>query len=102
MLARNLLEADMSQTKVAEVLGITQGAVSQYSRSLRGAQSPLVKNKIVKGMVDKLTADILRGATQDKIMAKFCEICKEVRKRGLLCKRHKEVYPSLKECNICF
>ena len=101
MLAKNLLDSNMSQVKVAEVLGVTQGAVSQYTHSIRGAQNPIVKNEVVKKRMNDLSKEVLAGAGQEKIMLRFCDVCKEVRRKGILCKRHKEAYSSLKDCDIC-
>lgn len=100
-LAKELLNKGLSQTEVSKSLGVTQGAVSQYMRSLRGRKNPIKENKEISTKMKKLAESIAISPDQEKIMKEFCEICKMIRKKGILCKRHKEEYPALKNCSIC-
>ena len=49
-------EYAMSQSKIAEILGITQAAVSQYMKSTRGKQ--LLKNPEIDLLINKMCREI--------------------------------------------
>ncbi|OYT56706.1 MAG: transcriptional regulator [Candidatus Aenigmarchaeota archaeon ex4484_14] len=100
-LARKLLKKGLTQMETAKCLGVTQGAISQYLRSMRGRENALCTNKEVDEKITKLADKVMGGAGSKKIMTEFCEICKLIRKKGLICQQHLNIYPSLKECKIC-
>jgi len=56
-------------------------------------------------MIDDLTKDIVdKKINAKEINQGFCEICKEIRKKRLICKLHEDIYPSIapcKECVVC-
>lgn len=93
----------MNQVEVAQRLGITQPAISQYSRELRGYNVKLLQsNKKIMNEIKDLTAKIASGDTKsNKIPEKFCDICEKIRKERIICKMHENNYPSIKPCNTC-
>ncbi len=105
MLVKELIERHrLSQVEVARKLGITQPAVSQYLRMLRGAGrgSALLKNieKYVRGLAD----DIARGKLKRKqIIERYCMICRSMGQRELICLLHMRAAPYLRRegCKIC-
>ena len=105
MLVKELIERHrLSQIKVARKLGITQPAVSQYLRMLRGAGrgSVLLKNieKYVRGLAD----DIARGKLKRKqVIERYCMICRSMGQRELICLLHMRAAPYLRRegCRIC-
>lgn len=92
-----------SQIKVAKILGITQPAISQYRKELRGSNvKPLQSNKRIISIIKKTSAEIASehmGPTQ--LHKNLCEICKEIRKEKIVCKIHDELYPDV-SCDFCF
>ena len=100
-LANKLLQKGLTQTEVAKILGVTQGAVSQYMRSIRGRQSLLIKEKEIDNKINELANSIINSPDQAKIMIEFCNICKLMRKKKMLCSRHKEMFPFISDCSIC-
>jgi len=75
-----------TQTDVAKALGITQPAVSQYKKELRGQSVRILeKNEEVLNLVSKLCAEINTGQVKpEELHAKFCEVCKLLRKKKLI------------------
>jgi len=75
MIAKDLVsDYGMSQGEAASLIGITQPAVSQYMRSLRG------KGALQEEPVRQAIKEISRGLHaktigKDDLPAKFCEIC---------------------------
>ncbi len=92
------------QMEVAKLLGVSQPAISLYSRQIRGKAIDLEKDeeikKLIEGFADSLAENRL---TQKEFILKFCEICRTARAKGLLCAMHKTLDPAFKieECELC-
>lgn len=95
---------NLTQTEASELLGITQAAVSQYNKEARGSKIKILeKDKKILKMIKDLTKKIAREEIKGiGIHSEFCKICKEIRKKKLICQLHKEIYPSLDSCSVCF
>ncbi|OYT42684.1 MAG: transcriptional regulator [Candidatus Aenigmarchaeota archaeon ex4484_56] len=105
LITRELLTAyNLTQMEASELLGITQAAISQYNKESRGTKvNILEKDKKIMKMIKQLAKKIARGnMTALKINSEFCKICKEIRKRKLICQLHKDIYPSLESCSECY
>jgi len=103
MIAINLQEKyGMNQSEVAKRLGISQPAISQYIRHLRGSkkETKIFKNKKVENEVNRICEKISRGTNYEDLVEEFCKICKLIRKNGLICEMHKDIY-DLKDCALC-
>lgn len=94
----------LSQTQISRKLGITQPAISQYRRELRGQRAKaLLSNEKIMDLVKKLSHDIALGDMDSKAMHEnFCIICKKIREEGLVCKLHGAAWPTMGPCKICF
>jgi predicted transcriptional regulator len=79
LMARKLLEHGFSQKQVAEKLGLTQPAISQYKRNLRGLRKDLIEEKPkLGGMVDELARKIASGHVNPRdANLELFEVCKE-------------------------
>ncbi len=95
---------NLSQVEISKKLGMTQPAISQYRRDLRGQRTKIItSNQKVMELVKRLAHDISVGEVGPKDLHKrFCAICKTIREEGLLCKLHESACPSLCACDICF
>jgi predicted fused transcriptional regulator/phosphomethylpyrimidine kinase/predicted transcriptional regulator len=106
LIAKELCQTyNWSQTRIANILGVTQAAVSNY---LNQDESALlsqyfdleeIKN-IAKGLASEMS--IRRGGHIDIIYG-ICRICLNLRKGGSICHAHKSKLPKLKDerCAIC-
>lgn len=78
-LAYQLGRLKVSQAKVAEILGLTPAAVSQYMKSKRGRKIELVGEG--KKEVCSLAKKISRGRLeQDELLQAVCKLCVSVRR----------------------
>ena len=71
----------LDQTKIANILGITQPAVSQYLKNVRGKGKKLPENliKYIDEKVDEIYSEFIKGNLSDKKLQKiFCDICKRI------------------------
>lgn len=107
ILVKDLTERhELSQTEIAEKLGITQPAVSQYLGSARGA-SELRESLEKAGLysqLHKLSDEIAEGTAQKtRIIKKYCELCNSMGEEEILCLLHAKSAPYLteEECRLC-
>lgn len=78
----------LSQVEVAKKLGVTQPAISQYKRKLRGNTKNLISNKKVFNKVKKISLEIFKDKIKSEdIHEKICYFCKEIRKEGMILKK---------------
>jgi uncharacterized protein len=104
LIAKNLMEKHhMTQQDAASKIGLTQSAISQYMRQLRGSKIKIIeKNKEVMDEIDRISNRIASGEL-NKVgtLDAFCEICRLARSRKLLCELHAKSFPELSDCSIC-
>jgi predicted transcriptional regulator len=104
ILTRELMgDYRLTQKETADLLGLTQPAISQYQKECRGAKVKLLEKqpKIMK-MIDELAKDVSTGKIRPKqLQLKFCGICKTVRENKIICKLHQDVCPSIAPCYEC-
>lgn len=95
-LARNMMiEHNCTQQKVAETLGLSRAAVSQYVSEKRGAEVDFSDEtkEIIKDLAAGLLGDI---STKDKVTG-MCNACEFIQKSGWLYKNE----PGIEYCGIC-
>lgn len=71
----------LSQVQVAEKLGITQPAVSQYLSSTRGASyvKGFLKKSDLISEIHKLSNAVARGkVSRDQVLKKYCDLCRSM------------------------
>jgi predicted transcriptional regulator len=104
IVAKKLMDKHkMTQQEAASKLGLTQSAISQYLRNLRGSKLNTIEKDEVIGKQIDIFVDRLASGDMNSMaaMEQFCGICKSIRKRGLLCDIHIKSFPDIKDCNLC-
>jgi predicted transcriptional regulator len=103
-MAQNLIEKhDMNQIEAARILGVTQSAISKYSKKVRGTTIPLENVPQVQTLTDQmiilLMADPVR---QTDVMQLFCQTCRLIRSQSLMCPLcQQNQVPKIDGCNFC-
>jgi len=95
---------NMRQVDVAALLGITQTAVSKYATQVRGAVLKIDQTQEIHTMLGEIAKQLAtREITQKDLVTQFCEVCKIVRKEGIMCTLCKRSDPRLntKTCKVC-
>jgi len=95
---------NLKQIETAKLLGISQPAISLYDRKMRGKAINLEKDPEITKLIEKLADELVKGdLTRKDYIQKFCEICKTVRAKGLLCQMHKIFDPAIdmEKCELC-
>jgi predicted transcriptional regulator len=105
MIAKELVtKYDLKQAETAKLLQVSQPAISFYCRKIRGKAIPLQNDPDIIKPIENLAASLAKGGLSHKdFILTFCEICKTVRSKGLLCQIHKALDPSIntEKCKLC-
>lgn len=102
LIAKELTDVlNNTQREAAALMGVTQPAISQYRKELRGKKAAILEG-------DKRIQDAIKGAARILIETKnpyeaaiMCNVCREIRFSGVLCNLHRAGVPELKNCRVC-
>ena len=101
-LARVFIEEHkFNQKEAANVLGLTEAAISQYQHSKR-AKEVIFSNSAVneiKVSADRILAD---NANKQRLIAEMYRICNLTTVKQILCDIHRAQSKELENCNVCF
>lgn len=99
-----LRERGLTQTQIAELLHITQSAVSRYLRMNRGALIEVEKFQDIDEKLKGLANTIVREKPDEYyIHGELVKIAVEMLGKGYVCSFHSKVDPEIdpKLCRIC-
>jgi len=103
-MAKELVETyHLTQDHVAEILGVSQSAVSKYTRHVRGH---VLKTDDIEELKPLVTRTVSLLVSEDPKRAEFlklfCQMCKIIRRKGLMCKFCQKTDPEIEEeCDFC-
>ena len=106
VMARVIVEKHgMKEQKAAEILGLSQSAISRYTTKDRGNLITIEDVPEVQALIDQMINLLLREKSSQtiEILELFCETCKVIRKKGLMCQpcQKKTLQPSAETCAFC-
>jgi hypothetical protein len=104
LIARKLIEAhNLPQQKVANMLGVTQAAVSNYLREVRGAGISIDLSGDTLNLIDDIVHMLLDGADSVQLLEKFHDTVGLMKGKRVMCNVHQQMEPNLdiKRCHIC-
>ncbi len=106
MIAKELTtEYQLKQREAAELLAVSQPAISLYYRKIRGRAIDLENDRDIRGLVENVAKSLAeRKPSRRDLILMYCEICRTIRAKGLLCKLHKAFDPAIDidSCELCF
>ena len=84
-IAKELINSyDLNQGEVAKLLDVSQPAVSQYLRQLRGNNN-FLENKEVQNEIKELSSKLREGQiTSEELSTKMCIVSKLIIENGLI------------------
>lgn len=104
-LAKELIQTyTLKQTDVANLLGVTQTAISKYTRNVRGGVVVIDNVEEIQQMITATAKMLTDGETSRRQLGvKFCEICRLAREKGLMCELCKRSNPTIdvSQCLLC-
>jgi predicted transcriptional regulator len=105
LMAQQLVEQHgLKQDQVANILGISQSAVSKYSKKVRGYVIEVEKVEPIQPLISDMIIMLMKGEYQrDDFLQLFCQICAIVRQTGIVCQfcRKSETKIEIKKCSFC-
>jgi hypothetical protein len=105
LMAKTLLEKhEMKEKQVAEILGLSQSAVSKYAKKVRGTTIAIENVAEVQTLADQIITFLIYEPDQKtQILKLFCQTCKIIREKGLMCQLcQKNAYKNWTEtCAVC-
>ena len=105
LMAKELVEEHgLKQDQVAEILGISQSAVSKYSRKVRGYVIKLDDVAEVQPLINDMIVLLMnRTYRRTEFLELFCQTCLAIRKTSLMCDFCQKSDPKIKieECGFC-
>jgi len=104
-MARDLVEKHgMKEQQAAKILGLSQSAISRYATKNRGNIITIEDVPEVQKLIDQMINLLLHESHQTtEILRLFCETCKVIRQKGLMCQfcQKKTPKPSAETCAFC-
>lgn len=105
VLARELIQSyGLKQRDVANLLGVTQTAVSKYTRHVRGTVIKIEDVEEVQPTIKEIVVSLANGRmSKYELVAKFCVACQIIRRQHLMCGLCKRSDPSIEvqQCFVC-
>jgi hypothetical protein len=105
LVVKELVEKyNLRQEEVAKLLGISQSAVSKYTRNVRGYVINVEGVDEVKPTLQKIIQLVLNGEySVVEFLRLFCNMCNLIREKGFMCDfcRKTDKKLQFEECNFC-
>ena len=105
IIAKELMtKYELKQVEAAKLIGVSQPAVSLYYRQMRGKAIDLENDTEILKLIENLAASLAKRKLSHKdFIPMFCEICRTIRAKGLMCKLHKAFDPTIdiEKCELC-
>jgi predicted transcriptional regulator len=105
LMARTMIERHgMKEEQAAEILDLSQSAVSKYVTKARGNTIAIENVPEVQSLVDKMVTFLMREPDRKmELLRLFCQTCRTIREKGLMCHLCKENVdePWIENCTFC-
>jgi len=105
LMAKELVDKrSLKQDEVAEILGVSQSAVSKYTRKIRGYVIKIDNLEEIQPLINEMI-DLLVGGTyqREAFLKCFCQTCMLIRKTSMMCQFCQKADQKIKieECGFC-
>ena len=105
LVANDLVEKHgMKQKQAAQLIGLSQSAISKYSNKVRGNTLTIETQPGVQTLVDRMVNLLIHDPERKtEVLSLFCQACKLIRKNSLMCptcKQH-EFSGEKEDCSFC-
>lgn len=105
-MARKIVEKHgYSEKQTANLLGLSQSAVSRYVGRERGHNIVSIENTAeVLALIDEMVASLIKEpADKAKVLELFCKTCTVIREMGLMCPKCQAEMPKewAEKCFFC-
>lgn len=106
IMARSIVEKHgLNEKQTADLLGLSQSAVSRYVGRERGGNLLAVENTAeVVALIDQMVLALIKEPdNKAKVLKLFCETCIRIREKGLMCSKCQKTMPQgwAEKCLFC-
>jgi predicted transcriptional regulator len=104
-LVTELKKHNLKQKEIAPLLGITESAISQYTKDKRAAHCYDAFNKSpLESEIKESAKKIINQKSPDPTVAikEINRLCNFIKKNKIICDIHRKQNKSLKSCDICY
>ena len=105
LLAKELIITHgMKQIEAANLLGITQTAISKYAHNVRGRVISIEEDREITERIKKTATSITeKRLDRTEIAVEICHTCRLVREKRLMCPLCKQADKTMdiKKCTLC-
>jgi predicted transcriptional regulator len=94
----------LKQKEAATLLAVSQPAISLYYRKIRGRAIDLENDRDIGKLVEDMAKSLVESKpSRRELIPMYCEVCRTIRAKGLLCKLHKAFDPAIDidTCGLC-
>ena len=106
LMAKKLVEEHgLKQDQVAEMLGISQSAVSKYSRNIRGYAVRLDSIEEIYPLLNEMaTLAMTKTYKRACFIELFCETCVAIRRKKVMCSlcQKSDSTINIQQCGSCY
>ncbi len=94
-------EKGISQKKAAQILGLTEAAISQYISGKRGSE--VIFSESVADEIRKSADRVMKSdSSRSEMVAEIYRICQLTNVKHIMCDMHRKQSKGLDDCTICF
>jgi hypothetical protein len=105
IMARSIVEKHgLNEKQTADLLGLSQSAVSRYVGRERGNLLPIENSAEVLALIDQMVTFLIKEPTnRAEILNLFCQTCTAIRQKGLMCPYCQKEMPAqwAENCLFC-
>ena len=106
LMAKKLVEEhELKQDQVAKMLGISQSAVSKYSRNIRGYAVRLDSIEEIYPLLNEMaTLAMTKTYKRACFIELFCETCVAIRRKKVMCSlcQKSDSTINIQQCGSCY
>ena len=105
IMARQIVEKHgLNEQKTAELLGLSQSAVSRYIGRERGNLLKIEDSTEILALISQMVTSLIKEPdNKNEVLKLFCKTCQAIREKGLMCSNCQKEMPSdwAKKCVFC-
>jgi predicted transcriptional regulator len=105
IMARSIVEKhDLNEKQTADLLGLSQSAVSRYIGRERGNLLNIESTPEILALIDQMVNHIIKQPdNKTELLKLFCQTCQTVREKGLMCPNCQKEMPNAwaEKCLFC-
>ena len=105
VMARQIVEKHgLNEQQAAELLGLSQSAVSRYISKERGNNLQIESSAEILALINQMVTTLIKEPTNRmEILDLFCQTCQAIRKKGLMCPACQKEMPQewAEKCLFC-